>query len=336
VTTVEKYEIPATIRLIGAGAFPASSTLKEINVYTETVQQNYEIFYSSHDGALLRHDMGMIYLEVFPRGKTGEYTIPDNVDVIRDKVFRYSQINKLTVGNKVSMIMQKAFYYCSNLSVLEFKGEGDTPLTIDPEAFYRTTNLITLRLPGRLAEIDLQMLNQFTKLTSIEVEAGGLHYGSADNMITNGAGTAILYAPIFISGDFEIPQGIREIGPMAFADRPNLTKVIIPNYVNKIDAAAFLNCTGISEVIVEGNRSNDLLIGEKVFYGCEDIETVTIQGNGTNTPDTGVTTIGTSAFEGIRRLISLTVENGANVIIGERAFAGNERLEDPTFAEGAM
>ena len=332
--TLERIYIPATIRNIGVGAFPNSTALQEINVYTEVLQENYEVFYSSHDGALLKHDMGMVYLEVFPRGKTGEYTIPDNVDVIRDKVFYVAQISKLIIGNKVSLIMRNAFYGCRYLQVLEFKGEGTAALTIDPEAFYYTENLTTIRLPARLAEMDLQILNQFAYLDTVEVESGGTHYSTVDNMICNAAGNAILYAPKGVSGEYEIPMGIREIGPKAFENCPGLTKITIPSYVNKIGDSAFLNCVSITEVIFKGSRSNDLLIDNKAFFGCNNITTVTFQGG--STVDTGVTTIGTSAFEGLAQLRAVIFENGTNVVIGQRAFAANEKLTNLTYAENAQ
>ena len=336
VNTLERLDIPATIKTIGSGAIPNSTALKEINVYTEVLQTNYEVRYSSYDGALLRHDMGTVFLEVFPRGKTGEYTIPDNVDVIRDKVFYVSQISKLIVGNKVSLIMRNAFYGCRFLQVIEFKGEGTTALTIDPEAFYSTENLTTLRLPSRLAEMDLQILNQFANLTTVEVEPGGAHYSSVDNMICDAVGTTILYAPKGVAGEYEIPRGIREIGPSAFAYCTGLTKITIPNYINKIGDSAFLNGTGITEVIFEGSRKNDLLIDNKAFSGCDNIQTITFQGNNTGKKNAGVTTIGTSAFEGLNQLRTVIFENGTNIVIGQRAFAANEKLTNLTYAEDAQ
>ena len=247
------------------------------------------------------------------------------MDVIRDKVFRYSRITKLTVGNRVSLIMQKAFYECTRLQILEFKGEGDVALTIDPGAFYLTSNITTLRLPARLAEMDLSIFDQFTKLSVIEVEENGVHYSSMDNIICNATGNAILYAPTTLSGEFRIPMGIREIDQNAFANRPALTKVIVPNYINKIGEQAFAECAGITEVVIEGNRSNDLLIDKQAFVNCESLTGITFQGGAS----TGATTIGESAFEGAKRLSSITYEDGSNVAtIGARAFAECVQLKE--------
>ncbi|MBE6977086.1 MAG: hypothetical protein E7438_00380, partial [Ruminococcaceae bacterium] len=334
VGNLERLDIPATIRSIGVGAIPNSNdTFKEINVYTNTVQQNYEIFYSSHDGALLRHDMGTVYLEIFPRGKTGEYVIPDHVNVIRDKVFRYSKITHLTVGTGVAEIMPNAFYSCNSLETLEFKTGGTNSLTIDPEAFYRTANLKTLRLPARLAEMDLQMLNQFVKLQTLEIEEGGNQYSTRNNMICNDIGDTILYVTMSVSGEYEIPLGIRHIGPKAFANRPNLTKLTIPAYVTSIGISAFEGCTGITELEILGGRNDNLQILNRAFAGCSNITTVTFRGAGKT--DKGLTVIGDSAFEGLAKLRNIVFEAGTRISIGYRSFAANNSLSSLVFTDGA-
>ena len=333
--TIEILEIPATIKVIGTGAIPTYAGLKEINVYTDVVQTNYEVFYSSHEGALLRHDMGTVFLEAFPRGKTGTYVIPDHVNVIRDKVFRFAQINKLVVGNGVTTIMADAFYHCSSLRTLEFKGEGTDPLTIHPNAFYNTNNLTTIRLPARVNEFDLQILNTFARLTTIEVEEGGLYYSSNNNTITNAAGDAILYAPTGIAGEYTIPTGIYKIGEQAFVNRPNITKLTIPVYVDQIGYGAFQGCTGITEVVIEGGRNGDLLIDQQAFTGCASLKTITFKGNGTGTADKGTITIGNMAFTALPELTTLIFEAGVNVVIGDSAFGSNAKLENPIYNDGA-
>jgi len=193
-----------------------------------------------------------------------------------------------------------------------------------------------LRLPARLAEMNLQTLDDFTKLSVLEMEAGGTHYSTQNNMICNDVGDTVLYAPKAVGGEYVIPLGIRKIGDNAFANRPNLTKLTIPSYVTEIGNGAFRNCTGIETMVVEGNRNSDLQINTQAFAGCDNLTTVTFCGNSAGKPDNGVTTIGTSAFEGLAKLRNLVFEAGANVIIGNRAFAANEKLMEPVCNEGSV
>jgi uncharacterized repeat protein (TIGR02543 family) len=332
---VERIRIPATIQTIGVGAIENYAALKEIEVYTETVQQNYEVFFKSHQGALIRYDMGEVYLEIVPMGLTGEFTIPDDVTILRDNVFYKSKLTKVTVGSSVHSIVRHAFYNCPELKTLEFQKGGTANLTIDPEAFYKTTNLTTLRLPARLTDLDLQIINVFTKLSVLEVEPGGSAYSSKDNSIYNALGDAILLSTPSLEGVYEIPRGVREIGSKAFANRSGLTKVIIPNFVTNIAEDAFAGCANIEEIVFSGSRNIDLVIGARAFAGCESIASVTFLGNGKNTLDRGTITIGQGAFEGNRMLRTVTFGSGSNVaLIGERAFAGNEKLLTVSYEEG--
>ena len=73
----------------------------------------------------------------------------------------------------------------------------------------------------------------------------------------------------------EIPVGIRAIGPRAFANRTQLTKVIIPSYVNSIGESAFESCAGVTEVVITGNRNSDLLLDTKAFFACNNLAKIT-------------------------------------------------------------
>ena len=50
-----------------------------------------------------------------------------------------------------------------------------------------------------------------------------------------------------LGGDVAIPEGVTEIGNMAFYGCANLTSVTIPEVVTKIENKAFSGCAGRSE-----------------------------------------------------------------------------------------
>jgi hypothetical protein len=148
-------------------------------------------------------------------------------------------------------------------------------------------------------------------------------------MICNAVGDTILYAPLGVNGEYEIPVGIRAIGPRAFANRTQLTKVIIPSYVNSIGESAFESCAGVTEVVITGNRNSDLLLDTKAFFACNNLAKIIFCGNGTEQTDRGMITLGASVFEGATKLKTITYEKGSNVTqIGARAFAACVLLEE--------
>ena len=335
--------IPNTIKLIGSGAFVGDSSLEAINIYE--VEGNHEIFYSSYDGALIRHDMGTDILEVFPRAKTGTFKTPEGVTTIRNKVFQYSNISKIIISKDVTSIYERAFYSCKRLTEVEFEGGRDTDVilmcgeTSKPDSIFYGTNFITkITFPAMLAEFNYTyVLDQLTQLDTIDVEAGGTVYASIDGMLTNGDMDTILYAPLSVSGDFTVPSGIFAIGANAFHDRAGLTSVTIPMYVESVGANAFSGCKNVKTVTIEGNRFIDLTIGSSAFANCNSLKNVVIGGNNSDTDiDEGAITIGAKAFAPSSEYASLetvTFGKGVNVTsIGNEAFKNQSRLRAINFA----
>lgn len=125
-----------------------------------------------------------------------------------------------------------------------------------------------------------------------------------------------------VEGSLTIPSKLGEfpvtrIGSYAFDDSFDLTSVTIPDSVTCIDAYAFLNCTGLKEVTVLGNVTNDWgnarYNDDVPFGGCAILETVVFGEK--------VTKIGSYMFSGCPNLASVTMPEGV-MNIGRNAFGG--------------
>jgi hypothetical protein len=144
-------------------------------------------------------------------------------------------------------------------------------------------------------------------------------------------------------GSVEIPSSIYGIpvvviGEKAFANKPELTRVVIPNSVILIGTQAFEmnsalvsvkignNVTHIGYAAFSGNTSlksvsipnSVTIIDALAFYGGTSLASVKI---GTN-----VSTIGDSAFSGNTSLKSVTIPNSV-IYINGNAFSGNTALK---------
>ncbi len=336
--------IPNTIELIGSGAFTGNSSLEAINIYE--VEGTHEVFYASYDGALIRNDMGTVTLEVFPRAKTGTFKTPEGVTTIRNKVFQFSNIDKVIISKDVVAIYERAFYSCKRLTTIEFEGGRDADVVLmcgtndqADSIFYSTPNITSIHFPAMLAEFNYTyVLDQLTKLTNISVEAGGTVYSAVDGILTNGDEDTMLYAPLSVTGDFEIPSGIIAIGNNAFRNRTGLTSVKVPLHVESIGANAFDGCKSVKNVTIAGNRFIDLTIGNQAFANCTALTSVIIGGNDSDTDiDEGAITIGTKAFapaSGSASLVTVTFGKGVNVAsIGNEAFKNQTKLTTLNFAD---
>ncbi|MBQ9070206.1 MAG: leucine-rich repeat protein [Clostridia bacterium] len=356
---IKTVSLPNTVTLIGTGALDILYYLENIDV--RVVEGNHEVVYSSHDGALIRNDLGVSYLELFPRCIRGEYTVPDTVDTIRHKAFnRASYITKLTISKEVTYIADEAFYRCNKLEEIVFEEGGTAPLKIESTAFNEVKKLKTITLPARAENLDLTTFDACIALENINVEEGGVNYGSVNGMLTNGACDTILYCPVTRTGAVEIPASILAIGESAFAGRAGITSVVAHNKTIEIGKNAFAGCGAIKTVTFEGGRNSDLVIGEGAFKENTGLTSVKFADSDVSDVDLGAVTIGASAFEGCTAIGELYFSTTSNIeqieanafngcsripslkipattkYIGDRAFSGCNGIQSVTFADGGV
>ena len=115
-----------------------------------------------------------------------------------------------------------------------------------------------------------------------------------------------------------IPDGVTEIGAMAFAQCESLEHVTIPKSVKRIGMEAFYGCYSLAELAIPESVTE---IGDGAFYGCDTLVDVTI-------PAT-VKKIGGKAFGNCVSLRNVTILSRA-AELGEGLFNECVSLESVT------
>ena len=134
---------------------------------------------------------------------------------------------------------------------------------------------------------------------------------ASDFIIENG----VLTKYVGSGEDVVIPEGVTEIGQMAFL-RCDVKKVHIPEGVTRIGNWAFDRCSNLLSVVLPVSVTE---IGKDVFFCCESLVDITL-------PD-GVQRIGPGAFSGCKRLRSLRIPESVTEL-GEGAFRECRGLAD--------
>ncbi len=144
------------------------------------------------------------------------------------------------------------------------------------------------------------------------------------------------------------------IGEFAFAKPNNITSIVMPNSVTKVEWCAFNNCTKLLSVTFGASVQ---YMGDDLFSGCENLKTITVDsknekyhsknnclietakktlvvgGNSSIIPTDGsVTRIGDFAFDGRKTLTNITIPNGV-VTIGRYAFGSCQGLTSITMPD---
>ncbi|RRF94544.1 MAG: leucine-rich repeat domain-containing protein [Lachnospiraceae bacterium] len=112
-----------------------------------------------------------------------------------------------------------------------------------------------------------------------------------------------------------IPEGVTEIGELAFNNCTSLKEITIPDSVTEIGEFAFEYCKSLKEITIPDSVTK---IGDYAFSDCTSLKEITI-------PDS-VTEIGYGVFSGCTSLKEVTIPDSV-IWIGEDAFSDCEFLE---------
>lgn len=317
--------IPDNVTEVGVSAFDGCSfTSVKIGSGLQTIgddafdtdyMESYSVsegnnYFSAKDGVLFSKDFSDLI--VFPYCKTGDYTVPEEVKVIKENAFIYYE-GRVTVNHVLDEIEGNAFYWCSN-SIYFLAG---APLKGDEFSFNGNISKIYY-LKGTedkwpldengtwygYVPLPYEAAEDVVFDPSLYVDSGycGKNLSDGKNVAwtldANGTLTirgkgemqdyemGVVDGYYFLTtapwGEYQkevkklvIEEGITSIGDNAFLVMKNIEgELVLPSTLVNIGMNAFRACEGFTgEVIIP---EGVIRIGSAAFYGMHQITSVTI------------------------------------------------------------
>ncbi len=329
--------IPDTIKLISEEtAFENCRKLQEINIIP--TEGNRTAVYSSVDGVLLYKNEITSQMELcyYPKARVGAYEIPEGVTEIPLRLFEDTLVTEVIVPTSVTIIRANSFFGCKELERVTFAEGGIEDLTIEGGAFKDCVKLTNVTFPARLSELvvneETHTIDVFagcSALTHVNVERGNKVYASNDGVITDKAGTTLIFCPTARTGSYTIPQGIEVVGDYAFYGCSRLTEIIVPGYVESVGNYAFAECNRVVRVEFSGGAVVGMKteIGEAAFQNMKAMREIVFADGSM------VSSLGAYAFAGAEGLRELTIPTTMEYI-GDYAFEKAFSLATIEFANG--
>ena len=312
---------------------------------------------------------------------SGEVVIPESV-VYQGNAYSVTSIGEeafdgckgltsVTIPNSVTWISQHAFDGCSGLTSVTIP---NSVTGIDHYAFYKCSGLTSVTIPNSVTWIGQYAFSVCSGLTSVTIGNGVTSIGtyaftkcpylldvycyaekvpSTDRGAFNGScqEDATLHVPDASISSYNTTEPWSSFGTIAFINKEVMIDGI-RYYINAVSkkASVIAKSSGkySDEVVIpesvehEGTTYSVTSIGEKAFYECSGMTSVTIPNSVTSIGDyaffycsgltsvtipNSVTSIGSYAFWYCSGLISVTIGNSVTSI-GKGAFYNCSKLHD--------
>ncbi len=180
---------------------------------------------------------------------------------------------------------------------------GDTALT-------QCQWLVDVTLPSSMIGVGNATFAGCTRLENYYVAEGNEYFESIDGVLYAEDGTYLVRYPIGRNEtEITVPDGVYDIGYVAFGYSNTLETIHLPESLRYIGAWAFAECKNLNHVEIPKKVEE---LEEFVFYRCKSLDDVTL-------PD-GIKAIGDAAFAGTA-LKEFTIPEKC-VAIGQATFAG--------------
>lgn len=300
--------LPKSITSIGEGCFLGCTGLQNINIPASVTIINAGVFYgcTSLSGVVIPSEVKYLGTLAFYRCESlCSIELPDKITSIGSQAFGCTALEKISLPDSIKKIGGYAFGDCKNLESVELPNDI---ISIDDSTFSRCTALKKISLPDSIKEIGYGAFSGCTNLENVE-----------------------------------LPDDLISIDDNAFKDCENLSEINIPKSITSFGGGAFTNTQWlknrqeenalviVNDILIDGTAcsinnvkiANSVkVIAESAFFGCEQLETITLPDN--------LTDINNGAFEECINLKQITIPEDVESI-GPCAFNGCTSLANIEF-----
>lgn len=336
---VRTIRLPSTVKSLEIGdteVFGAGNTEIEISPENPYFFSDGAAIYSKDGKTLIRFFAGiMLWYNVRPGtrkiadhafcciGRLNRVTLPSGLESIGEKAFyRCAHITRLEIPDSVRFIGKGAFVRMVNLRDIHLP---HSLTQIGEELFSGCTALETLTIPANVRDIapsaflsyihDFRSLKGVPELREITVDAKNPHYCAEKGILYSKDKTRLIYMPEHKwKKRLVIPKFVQAINASAFKNNYVIEEVILSPNTKVIGESAFYNCTELRRIVFGKSVET---IGDLAFERCEKLEEVILS------PNTKV--IGEGAFYNCTELQRIVIGKGVE-IIGDYAFVGCGKL----------
>ncbi len=169
-------------------------------------------------------------------------------------------------------------YYMVRFSMILKIDEGT--VKVSDKEFFDEGAFTEVIIPESVKSIGEMAFSVYTTtkptLEKFTVDETSNYFKAVDGVLLSKTGDKLVAFPMAREGVYSIPDGVKVIGKYAFRMCINITEIIIPDSVEKIEKGAFYYCKALKKLTI-GNGCK--LIGAGAFEACENLSEIILGDN---------------------------------------------------------
>ncbi len=200
------------------------------------------------------------------------FVVPNRVKVIDDIAFYWcTNLTSITLPETLRTIQEQAFYGCENLTSIDIPNGVEE---IESGAFIKCKNLSSVLIPRSVTSIGALAFDECMSMTSIDVASDNPTYHSEDGILFNKNMDTIVKYPCGKDGDaYIIPDTVSQLADWSFAGCKNLKSIIIPDSVEVIGNGVFYGCESLTSIVIPSSVKS---MGDRCFLSCDNLRSATV------------------------------------------------------------
>ena len=225
---------------------------------------------------------GTVLIKCLPAAQ-GDITVPDGVTTIDFSAFSgCGRITSLNIPSTVTDMSHFSTPGCDMLDAFYVNGSNSSYSSIDGVLYDRDANTLICypnnrgpqySVPDSVTSIDGVNFMYCSSIEAFSVSSGNAAFSSVDGVLFSKNGEDLIAFPQNRSGQYTIPEGVKNIRGYAFSFNDGLTSVIMPDSVETIGMYAFMNCDALESVDMSDGVTT---VGKYSFSGCRKLRQIDI------------------------------------------------------------
>lgn len=213
------------------------------------------------------------------------YKVQEGCEVIGRMAFKNSSLKEIVLPDSVTIIRDQAFFGCTNLN--------------------------RMNIPRSLTVFEMEHSPFPSSFSDLYGESDC--YQNRNGILYNSDMSELLLC-YMDRETVEVPQTVKRVAPQAFANRLNMTGIILHQGLETIGDAAFMGCIALTTLKIPQTVTN---IGKRCCWGCHSLESVDLPHSIKEIPSFAFFSCG---------LRTVVLADGVRKI-GEHAFGANFSLK---------